>query len=130
MAVSRRRGIYVTLALVTICVGLLVHVWGTALNPVVRDVCGDALWAMMIAWCLGALAPHAGSMWRGVAAYSVCLAVEVSQLLHTPTLDAVRATTAGHLVLGSGFDPRDLVAYFFGVGAAVVVELLARRRAG
>ena len=35
----------------------------------------------------------------------------MSQLYHTPTLDAIRATQAGQLVLGSGFDPRDLAAY-------------------
>ena len=115
------------LAFGTICLGLLVHLRGTVLSPVVRDVSGDALWAMMIAWFTGAHAPRATVASRGVAAYVVCAAVELSQVFHAPTLDAVRATTAGHLVLGSGFDPRDLVAYAFGVGTAVGIELLARR---
>jgi hypothetical protein len=127
MAVWRSRRIYVTLAVVTICVGLLVHLGGAALTPVMRDVSGDALWAMMIAWWAGAFAPRATVVSRGVAAYLVCVAVEISQLFHTAPLDAVRATIAGHLVLGSGFDPRDLVAYAVGIGAAVAIELLTRR---
>jgi hypothetical protein len=36
----------------------------------------------------------------------------------------------GHLVLGSGFDPRDLVAYALGVAGAALLEaaVLARGR--
>ena len=47
-------------------------------------------------------------------------------------LDVVRSTTVGHLVLGSGFDPRDFAAYAGGVLAAVTCELLivAFRRRG
>ena len=127
MALWRSRRIYVALALLTIGVGLLVHSRGTVLTPAIRDVSGDALWAMMIAWWAGALAPRATVVWRGVAAYVVCVVVELSQVFHTPTLDAVRGTAAGHLVLGSGFDGRDLVAYALGIGAAVAIELFARR---
>jgi hypothetical protein len=54
--------------------------------------------------------------------------VEVSQLYHTPLLDAWRRTTPGQLILGSGFDLRDLGAYTLGVVATVVLELMARRR--
>src|SRR5262249_35869388 len=118
---------YAGAALITICAGLLVHLSGTALNPVVRDVLGDALWAMMIAWLIGALAPRAAVALRGVVAYGVCVGVEISQTFHTPTLDAIRATTAGHLVLGSGFDPRDLVAYLLGIATAVALEEIGRR---
>jgi hypothetical protein len=42
----------------------------------------------------------------------------------------VRATTWGHLVLGSGFDARDLASYALGVGGAALLEavVVARRR--
>jgi len=108
---------------VTILIGLLVHLGGTALGPAARDVAGDALWAAMIAWWIGALAPTARRSARGAAAYAVCVAVEVSQLYHTPLLDAVRATSVGHLVLGSGFDPRDLAAYAVGVAGALLLDV-------
>ena len=92
------------------------------LGPVTRDVLGDALWAAMIAWWVGALVPRARLVVRSVAAYGVCAAVEASQLYHAPTLDVLRATRLGHLVLGSGFDPRDLGAYALGVAGAALLE--------
>jgi hypothetical protein len=127
---SRTRTSYIAAALATIAAGLLVHLRGGALSPVARDVIGDALWAAMIAWWIGGLVPSARPMSRYSAAYAVCVVVEVSQLYHTPWLDVLRATTMGHLVLGSGFDPRDLVAYALGVAGAALIEaaVLARGR--
>lgn len=119
---------YVTLALLTIAIGLVVHVTGSAIAPAARDVLGDALWAAMIFWWVGALAPGARVGARAAAAYAICVAVEVSQLWHAPALDAARATTAGQLVLGSGFDPRDLVAYAGGVAVAVALDAAVVRR--
>ena len=124
----RRRSVFLALACATIAVGLVVHLRGAALGPVVRDVLGDALWAMMIAWWAGVLAPRARLAVRSAAAYAVCAAVEVSQLYHAPALDAARATTLGHLVLGSGFDPRDLAAYGAGVALAALLESMAVAR--
>jgi len=119
---TRTRAIYIVLALATIVVGLLVHEWGAALGPVARDVVSDALWAVMIAWWVGALIPGAPLPARSAAAYAICAGVELSQLYHTPALDAIRATTLGQLVLGSGFDARDLAAYAAGVAAAAFLE--------
>lgn len=120
---------YVALAVATIAIGLAVHIGGRAvLDRIVRDVTGDALWAMMMAWWLGAVAPASRISVRGAAALAVCFAVEFSQLYRAPTLDALRATLLGHLVLGSGFDPRDLLAYTVGVVMAVLAERALHRR--
>ena len=116
------RATYVALALGTIALGLIVHLRGAVLGAVPRDVLGDALWAVMIAWWIGALAPRAGLSARSAVALAICAAVETSQLYHAPTIDAVRRTRLGSLVLGSGFDPRDLVAYAVGIGVAVMLE--------
>jgi hypothetical protein len=121
--VLRTRLRYAALAVGTIIVGLAVHLGGRGvLAPGVRDMLGDALWAMMMAWWIGALAPAASRRARAAVALGVCFAVEASQLLHTPGLDALRRTLPGHLVLGSGFDARDLLAYALGVLAAVLLE--------
>ncbi|NUP09751.1 MAG: DUF2809 domain-containing protein [Polyangiaceae bacterium] len=120
------RALYVAAALVTIGVGLAVHLGGTFLPPSVRDVMGDALWAMMIAWWVAALGPQLPPVTRSLAAVAICFAVELSQLVHTPGLDAVRRSAPGHWVLGSGFDPRDLAAYALGVAVAAVVDRAAR----
>ena len=129
MSTLPRRLRYTSLALATIIVGLLVHLRGTALGPTARDATGDALWAMMIVWWVGALAPTMRMWARGAAAYAVCVGVELSQLYHGQTIDAVRATTLGHLVLGSGFDPRDLAAYAIGVGGALLIDAGINRNA-
>ena len=123
----RPRLAHVAAAVATIAVGLAVHLGGVVLGPVARDVLGDALWAMMIAWWIGALAPDARLVRRGASALAVCFAVEASQRLHAPWLDAVRGTTIGHLVLGSGFDPRDFLSYTAGVVAAMLIERATRR---
>lgn len=124
----RVRGVYVGLALLTIVVGLFVHRGGTPLGGAARDVLGDALWAMMIVWWAGAIAPGVNLWIRGAAALALCFAVELSQRFHTPALDALRRTTVGHLMLGSGFDLRDFLAYTAGVLVAVVLSRWATSR--
>jgi hypothetical protein len=121
-----RRVAYVALALITIGGGLLVHVHGAPLGPVVRDVAGDALWAMMIAWWIGVIAPEPRLITRSAVAYALCVAVEISQLWHPLILEAARATVLGHLILGNGFDPRDFAAYAAGVAGAALLEAFWR----
>jgi hypothetical protein len=124
----RARLPYVALAIGTIALGLTVHWRGHALPPDLRDILGDASWATMIAWWVGAAAPRAALWRRGLVALAVCVVVELSQTYRAPWLDAVRATSPGHLVLGSDFASRDIVAYAFGVLAAVLLEGAVRGR--
>jgi hypothetical protein len=84
----------------------------------------------MIVWGVSTIAPTKPLLARGIFAYGICVADELSQLFHTPTLDAIRETTLGSLVLGSAFDPRDLAAYAVGVCAAVLLEWATLRCAG
>lgn len=110
------------MALGTIAVGLLVHGRGEALGPVARDVVGDALWAAMIFWWVSFATPRSPRLIRAAIALLVCATVEVSQLSHAPILVTLRSTRLGALVLGSGFDPRDLASYALGVVAAVILD--------
>jgi hypothetical protein len=126
--VDRRRVTYLALALTTIVVGLVVHFGGRVLAPAARDILGDALWAAMIVWWVGVIAPRANPPTRYGIAYAICAVVELSQAYHTPGLDAARANRLGQLVLGSGFDPRDLIAYAIGVGAAALLDATIIRR--
>src|SRR5688500_10481702 len=102
----RTRASFVALAVETIAIGLRVHLHGHVLGAALRDMLGDARWAAMITCWAGAVAPSASLRTRGIVALAICCAVEISQRYHLPALDALRRTTAGHLVLGSGFDPR------------------------
>jgi hypothetical protein len=114
---------FAALAIGTLALGLLVHQAGSVLPPAVQDILGDALWAMMIAWLVGAIIPRTPPWRRAAVAIAFAWAVELSQLLHAPWLDGWRRTTLGQLTLGTDFDPRDLAAYAVGVLAAVLLEL-------
>jgi hypothetical protein len=116
------RVVYGALAALTVALGLLVHSGRAGLHGVAQDVVGDALWATMIAWLIGGIAPVARLRTRGTAAFGICTAVEFSQLIHGPAIDALRRRPLGQLVLGSGFDPRDLAAYALGIVIAVCLE--------
>ncbi len=124
----RARLPYVALALCTVALGLAVHRRGHGLAPAARDVLGDALWAAMLAWWVGAAAPAWPPHVRAALAYLLCVGVELSQRVHTPGLDALRATPLGRLVLGSDYDARDLAAYALGVAGAAGLEAAFRRR--
>jgi hypothetical protein len=103
-------------------VGLVVHRIDLGLHPVARDVIGDALWAMMMFWLIGALMPRARWQARALFALAICFTVEISQLYHSAAIDGIRATALGHLVLGQGFDPRDFLAYALGVAVAALLD--------
>jgi len=126
----RVRASYLVLALVTIAAGLAVHWHGASLGPVLRDVVGDALWAAMMFWFVSALIPGLSLGARGIVALCICFAVETAQRIDSPALDTLRNSTIGHLVLGSGFDPRDFVSYSVGVFAAMLVAYGVARRGG
>ena len=122
-----RRLRFVALALATIALGLLIHLRGSSLGSTAQDIMGDGLYAMMIAWWIGAVAPNVRLLARSAAAYALCASIEVSQLWHAPVIDVIRATRLGALVLGSGFDPRDLASYACGVAIAAILELNVQR---
>ena len=127
LSAMTRRVFFIVMALLSIGVGLIVHLEGAALPDGVRDMVGDALWASMIVWIMSAVLAEARSALRYPAAYAICVLVETSQLYHNATLDAVRATLPGHLVLGSGFDPRDFAAYAIGIISAALIEVSVLR---
>ena len=87
-----------------------------------RDVLGDALWAAMIYWLISWMRPRVAPLPRAATAVAICFAVELSQLIRAGWLDALRATSAGHLVLGSDFDARDLLAYAAGIAIAAAID--------
>ena len=120
---TSRRRTYFILLIVTVVVGLAVHLYGSGLPAGTRDILGDALWAAMIVWLVSLVASRAAVWQRAATALAICCAVELSQLIKHPVLEAIRSSTLGHLVLGSDFFFRDLVAYSGGIAAAVMLDL-------
>nr|WP_284700807.1 DUF2809 domain-containing protein [Robbsia betulipollinis] len=87
---------------------------------------GDALYALMLFFGWGMLCPSHSTRHIAFLALATSFAVEFGQLYRAPWIDAIRAQPLGHLVLGAGFSPRDLLAYIVGVGGGYAVEHLVR----
>jgi hypothetical protein len=120
---NRNRWVYALAGLGVVALGLGLRFWHV-LPPLPGKYTGDALYALM-AFCLaGVLAPRHSTVVVASLALGWCTAVEVLQLVHTPWIDAVRATTLGHLVLGAHFGWLDLLAFLPGIAIGVVVERL------
>lgn len=124
MAAPLRRT-YFILLLITVTIGLTVHLHGIGLGALARDILGDALWAAMIVWLVSLAVPNGGLLQRASVALAICFAVELSQRIDHPVLEAVRRTTLGHLVIGSDYAARDLAAYTAGIVMAALIERTA-----
>ncbi|WP_311259672.1 DUF2809 domain-containing protein [Microbacterium sp. WCS2018Hpa-9] len=122
---ARRRRLLVSAVLV-VAAGLVTHIAGS--GPV-ADLAGDALYAVMIYLVIAVAAPRTAFWIVGVTALALCTLIECFQLTGLPGLWA-ESFWPVRLVLGVGFDVRDLAAYAVGAGAATLVDAaLSRRRA-
>jgi hypothetical protein len=121
--------VYAAAVVATIGAGLASRVYSAYLPWWLAKNLGDALYATMVFWGFGFLAPRAQTWRVALAAVAFCFAVELSQTYHAPWIDGVRATTPGHLVLGQGFHAFDLVCYVLGVALGVALERVGRRAA-
>ena len=89
---------------------------------------GDALWAMMVLFGVALLKPSIPPARLALLALAITCIVELSQLYQAPWLNAIRATTAGHLVLGSNFDWLDLSSYTVGIIAGFSLDVVIFHR--
>jgi Protein of unknown function (DUF2809) len=120
---SRNRWLYVGLTCAVIALGLASRKW--PLFPVaLGKYPGDALYALMMFCAVGFAFPSAPILRNAAYALAWCFGVEFGQLYHAPWIDSIRATTLGHLVLGSYFGWLDLVAYVVGVIIGMACEWL------
>jgi hypothetical protein len=122
----RRRLPVLTLAAPVIAAGLLLHY---LLRGDFGSFLADALYAVLIALLVMLLAPRTRPALVATIAFAVCALIEVAQLTGIPAALA-RAFPPSALAFGSGFAWGDLVAYAVGVLAALVADILQRRRAG
>ncbi len=127
---ERRRLLQVGATVAVIALGLGSRAYPQYLPAALGKYPGDALWAMMIVFALGAIATRMRTWQLALWSLLICFGVEFSQLLQAPWLVALRAHPLGHLVLGSHFGWVDLIAYTAGVAVAALVDAAAlfRRR--
>jgi Protein of unknown function (DUF2809) len=112
---GQKRLLFVAATLATIGIGLASRKWPGLFPAFLGQYPGDALWSLMLFFAFSAIAPKAKVSRVLWAALLVSFAVEFGQLVQTPWVQSVRATTWGHLVLGSGFNAWDLLAYAVGI---------------
>jgi hypothetical protein len=115
----RRRPAALGAVVVVIAAGLVVA--RGLPSSVFTDIAGDALYAVAAYTGLVLLLPRAPRASLALAAAGWCVAVELLQLTGLPMALAERMPPAA-LVLGTGFDPRDLVVYVLAVLTAVSVD--------
>ncbi len=89
---------------------------------------GDALWALLVYLMFRWLFPAHSVIRSAVYASVFALAVETSQLVHAPWIDALRSIRLVHLVLGSGFVWSDLLCYAIGIAIGACLEWTFGRR--
>jgi hypothetical protein len=130
LAPARHRRSRAWLALsivVVIAAGLASRKFPSLLPAFLGSYPGDALWALMVFLMLAFAKPATPTAPLAWAALAIAFLVEASQLYQAPWINAIRATTAGHLVLGTGFQWGDLCAYSIGVGLGALTDhMLAR----
>ena len=119
---ARRRPVYAVLLLLTIVLGLSSRHFSTLLPRLLAKNAGDVLYATMAFWLAGLLSPRLSTLKAAVAALAFCFLIEFTKFLPMPWLVALRHRAWGHLVLGTGFHPSNLVCYVIGVLLAVSVE--------
>ncbi len=106
---QRSRIRLVAIAIVTVIVGLLSRRY-----PIAGNYPGDALWATLVFTLWVFLMPKKSLRLHLALAAVTSFCVEFGQLYQAPWINSLRQTLPGKLVLGSGFDPYDLLAYLIG----------------
>ncbi len=83
---------------------------------------GDSLWALLVFIGCGFVFVRASTLKIAWIALGIAWGIEFLQLYHAPWIDSIRTTLPGRLILGSTFNPPDLIAYAVGISAGVMVE--------
>jgi hypothetical protein len=120
---ARRRWIALALLAATVAAGLGAHAWlpGGAFS----DIAGDVLYAVAAYLAVVAVAPRLRSLMVGAIALAWCVAVELFQLTGLPLVwGAVFGPVM--LVLGTVFDPRDLLVYAVTIIVVWGIDAIAR----
>lgn len=112
------------LLVATITAGLLVH--GLLPDTPVTDITGDALYAVAAYLAVVLIAPRLPALAAGAIAAAWCVAVELFQLTGLPLSWGAQFSPV-MLLLGTVFDPRDLVIYVAAIALATAVDALVGR---
>lgn len=123
------RIIFATATLLLIAAGLLVRAPVLGLPAGFAKYTGSIIWGGMVYGLWSTITARAALGNRAAISAIIAAAVEFSQLLHTPWLDAFRRTTIGVLLIGRFFSWWDILSYTIGIAICAAVEwTIVRRR--
>ena len=120
----RQRMWYLLAFIATIAAGLASRRFPQFLPTSAGKYPGDALWALMVFFGMGASFNKASSFQVGLGALGFSFGIEALKLCQATWLTNLRHTTMGHLVFGHAFSWQNLVAYTVGIVAGVALETL------
>lgn len=123
---TRTRALYLVAFVLTIVAGLASRQFSRFLPAFLGKYPGDALWALMVFFGLGAIFRTCSSVRLAVLALGFSFGIEALKLCHADWLASLRHTATGHLVFGNTFSWQNLVAYAIGVLLGLGVESIAR----
>jgi hypothetical protein len=120
--VERSRPWLAMLILAVVATGLASRKFPALFPSLLGSHTGDALWALMVFLGFAFMQPRMPGLRLAMAALAFSFLIEASQLYQAPWINAIRASTPGHLVLGTGFQWWDLLAYAVGIGLGVLLD--------
>ncbi len=127
IAYRRNRGWLAFGIVLVIAVGLASRASPSLFPAALGSHTGDALWALMVFLGIAFIKPALPGPRVAVAALAFAWVIEASQLYQANWINAIRATTPGQLVLGTGFQWMDLLAYALGIGAGLLGDSWIKR---
>ncbi len=120
-----RRIVSLLALLALVLTGLAVHLFLS--DTAATDIAGDALYASAVYAFLTLVLARQRPIVVGAIALAWCVGVEVFQLTGIPLLLGASFPPA-MLVLGTVFDPRDLVVYASTIGLMTATDVVIARR--
>ncbi|SBS74802.1 conserved membrane hypothetical protein [uncultured Microbacterium sp.] len=123
-ATAVRRVVAAVLIVVAVAAGLFVH--GALPDTAATDIAGDALYVVVVWGLVVMLAPRLPAPAVAGIVLVWCIAVELFQLTGLPE-EWGAAFPPVMLVLGTVFDPRDLLIYAAATAVLLVADLAVSR---
>lgn len=119
---NRNRKKYMIFVIITIFLGLFSRQMYSYLPYFINLYLGDALYGLMIYFCICFIFKNFNIFKIGILALGTCYLIEFSQLIQIPELIKIRESMIGRLILGTGFLWSDLLAYLIGILVGIYLE--------
>jgi hypothetical protein len=125
---ARKRTWYFATLILVILLGLASRRFPALFPVAIGKYPGDALWALMVFVGWGLIFPRRSTLQIFIFALVTAYGVELLKLYRAPWLDDFRASTVGHLILGSSFSWQNLMAYTIGSAMGALGERILFRK--